>query len=173
MYRITLTAILAVTVLTATGGVAFGASALTDSTNASVAQYGGGGGIVIPPKTPGQEPVPTKPGVGGPGTTQPVPTAPTAGTPVPAATPAPAPAPVPTQQGEPTPDDTQPGTTPNASPPGEDAAQVPRQLRDTGLVELPFTGLTLLGLMLGGLALLAGGLVVRHNMRSAPEHRTR
>lgn len=59
----------------------------------------------------------------------------------------------------------------NAAPAGgaeQAAAQAPRQLEASERSELPFTGYVAIPLLLGGLALLAGGCVLRRGVRSSP-----
>ncbi|HEV2774411.1 MAG TPA: hypothetical protein VGV90_02360, partial [Solirubrobacteraceae bacterium] len=48
------------------------------------------------------------------------------------------------------------------------AAQAPRQLEAAGGSDLPFTGFAAIPMLLGGIALLATGLVVRRRTPDAP-----
>jgi len=173
--RVILSTTLTLAVFASTASAAFGATALTDGTNAQVAQYGGGGGgVVVPPVTPKPDPGPGSsppPGSGAnptPAAAQPVST-PAAAQP---AVPTPAAAPAQPDDATPPPAPAQPDDaiqTPAPSPgetPVEDDVQTARQLEGPGRSQLPFTGFDLLVLTLSGLALLAGGLAARRTMRS-------
>lgn len=141
--RLVITALLAAGVLMATSGVAF---ALTDATNASVEQYGsggkgGGGGNNSSGGGGGGG------GGGGPTTTL-NPTTPPAVVTQPPVVPAPP---------------FEPGPPEVANEPTPDVVQEARQLKEG---ELPFTGFAAVPLMLFGIAFLAGGLALRHTVRS-------
>ena len=140
--RLVITALLTAGVLMATSGVAF---ALTDASNASVEQYGGGG------KGGGGSNGSSGGGGGGGGTTL----NPTVPPPPAVVTPPP-----PVQQVNPP---FEPGPPEVANEPEPEVVQEARQLKEG---ELPFTGFAAVPLLLFGIAFLAGGLALRHTVRS-------
>ena len=138
--RLVITALLTAGVLMATSGVAF---ALTDATNASVEQYGGGG------KGGGSSSGGGGGGGGGGTTLNPTaPPPPGVVTPPPPLTPAPP---------------FEPGPPEVANEPEPEVVQEARQLKEG---ELPFTGFAAVPLLLFGIAFLAGGLALRHTVRT-------
>lgn len=145
--RLAIMAVLATGAVMSTGGAALGVSALSTDLTASSAQYGTP--ATATPSATGNSGVLGTSGSGGTTT----PTAGSAGVKG-AGTSSPRNSGV---AGEST-----SGTTPTA------VAQAPRQLEASQGDQLPFTGYAAIPLLLGGLALLAVGLVLRRSTRREP-----